>query len=79
MQHPHANVQIAMVGDAQIGKTSLMVKYVEGLFSQDYIQSLGIENLSMIFLVASLSLVSLSLLPSLTHSLPIYPCISYLW
>ena len=26
-----------------------MVKYVEGLFSQDYIQSLGIENLTMIF------------------------------
>jgi GTP-binding protein of the ras superfamily involved in termination of M-phase len=49
VQHPHANVQIAMVGDAQIGKTSLMVKYVEGLFSQDYIQSLGIENLTMIF------------------------------
>ena len=30
-----------MVGDAQIGKTSLMVKYVEGSFDEDYIQTLG--------------------------------------
>ena len=30
-----------MVGDAQIGKTSLMVKYVEGAFDEDYIQTLG--------------------------------------
>lgn len=30
-----------MVGDAQIGKTSLMVKYVEGNFDEDYIQTLG--------------------------------------
>jgi len=30
-----------MVGDAAIGKTSLMVKYVEGSFDEDYIQTLG--------------------------------------
>lgn len=30
-----------MLGDAQIGKTSLMVKYVEGTFDEDYIQTLG--------------------------------------
>jgi len=30
-----------MVGDSQIGKTSLMVKYVEGNFNEDYIQTLG--------------------------------------
>ena len=30
-----------MVGDAQIGKTSLMVKYVEGTFDEEYIQTLG--------------------------------------
>lgn len=30
-----------MVGDSQIGKTSLMVKYVEGGFDEDYIQTLG--------------------------------------
>lgn len=32
-----------MVGDAQIGKTSLMVKYVEGSFDEDYIQTLGVK------------------------------------
>ncbi|KAJ3473331.1 hypothetical protein NLG97_g10369 [Lecanicillium saksenae] len=33
----------AMVGDAQIGKTSLMVKYVEGSWDEDYIQTLGVN------------------------------------
>ena len=32
-----------MVGDAQTGKTSLMVKYVEGSFDEDYIQTLGVN------------------------------------
>jgi Gtp-binding protein of the ras superfamily involved in termination of M-phase len=32
-----------MVGEAQIGKTSLMVKYVEGTFDEDYIQTLGVN------------------------------------
>jgi GTPase SAR1 family protein len=32
-----------MVGDSQIGKTSLMVKYVEGSFDEDYIQTLGAQ------------------------------------
>ena len=32
-----------MVGDSQIGKTSLMVKYVEGSFDEDYIQTLGAD------------------------------------
>jgi GTPase SAR1 family protein len=34
-------LKVAMVGDPQIGKTSLMVKYVEGKFNEDYIQTLG--------------------------------------
>ena len=33
-----------MVGDSQIGKTSLMVKYVEGKFDEDYIETLGTEE-----------------------------------
>jgi len=36
-------VKIGMVGDAQIGKTSLMVKYVEGKFDSDYIETLGVN------------------------------------
>lgn len=36
-------IKVGMVGDAQIGKTSLMVKYVEGSWDEDYIQTLGID------------------------------------
>jgi len=36
-------VTVGMVGDSQIGKTSLMVKYVEGNFNEDYIQTLGVN------------------------------------
>lgn len=36
-------LKIALVGDSQVGKTSLMVKYVEGNFDEDYIQTLGIN------------------------------------
>mmetsp|Transcript_17803 Transcript_17803/g.35844 ORF Transcript_17803/g.35844 Transcript_17803/m.35844 type:complete len:216 (-) Transcript_17803:225-872(-) len=36
-------VKVGLVGDAQIGKTSLMVKYVEGSFDEDYIQTLGVN------------------------------------
>jgi hypothetical protein len=32
-------VKVGMVGDAQIGKTSLMVKYVEGTFDEDYVST----------------------------------------
>jgi GTP-binding protein of the ras superfamily involved in termination of M-phase len=38
-------IKVGMVGDAQIGKTSLMVKYVEGSWDEDYIQTLGAKNL----------------------------------
>ena len=37
--------QVGLVGDAQIGKTSLMVKYVEGSFDEDYIQTLGVVQI----------------------------------
>ena len=36
-------IKVGMVGDAQIGKTSLMVKYVEGQWDEDYIQTLGMS------------------------------------
>lgn len=36
-------IKVGMVGDAQIGKTSLMVKYVEGSWDEDYIQTLGMK------------------------------------
>ena len=37
-------IKVGMVGDSQIGKTSLMVKYVEGSFDEDYIQTLGAQS-----------------------------------
>lgn len=37
------NVKVGMVGDSQIGKTSLMVRYVDGEFNEDYIQTLGVN------------------------------------
>jgi len=36
-------VKVGMVGDSQVGKTSLMVKYVEGSFDEDFIQTLGVN------------------------------------
>ncbi|GAA5909948.1 hypothetical protein JCM6882_008410 [Rhodosporidiobolus microsporus] len=36
-------LKVGMVGDSQIGKTSLMVKYVEGSYDEDYIQTLGVN------------------------------------
>lgn len=36
-------VKVGMIGDGQIGKTSLMVKYVEGTFDEYYIQTLGVN------------------------------------
>lgn len=39
-------IKVGMVGDAQIGKTSLMVKYVEGSWDEDYIQTLGTNTIS---------------------------------
>jgi hypothetical protein len=40
-------IKVGMVGDAQIGKTSLMVKYVEGSWDEDYIQTLGTKHLKL--------------------------------
>lgn len=39
------DVQIGLVGDAQVGKTSLMVKYVQNIFDKEYTQTLGVNFL----------------------------------
>jgi len=36
-------LKVGMVGDAGIGKTSLMVRYIENSFDEDYIQTLGVN------------------------------------
>ncbi len=33
-------IKVGMVGDSEVGKTSLMVKYVENKFDEDYICTL---------------------------------------
>lgn len=43
-QNTSVVIKVGMVGDAQIGKTSLMVKYVEGSWDEDYIQTLGMQS-----------------------------------
>lgn len=43
-KNPSVVIKVGMVGDAQIGKTSLMVKYVEGSWDEDYIQTLGMQH-----------------------------------
>lgn len=42
-QKKNVVVKVGLVGEPQVGKTSLMVKYVEGSFSEDYIQTLGVS------------------------------------
>jgi len=34
-------IKVGMVGDSEVGKTSLMVQYVENKFDEDYICTLG--------------------------------------
>jgi len=36
-------VKVGLIGDVETGKTSIMVKYVEGIFDQDYIETLGVN------------------------------------
>ena len=45
-------IKVGMVGDSQIGKTSLMVKYVEGSFDEDYIQTLGESSVLLVYLLS---------------------------
>jgi GTP-binding protein of the ras superfamily involved in termination of M-phase len=34
-------IKIGIVGDTETGKTSLMIKYVENKFDEDYIMTIG--------------------------------------
>lgn len=39
------NLKVGLVGNAQVGKTTLMCKYVNSSFDDEYIQTLGIHHL----------------------------------
>ena len=40
-------LKVGMIGDSAIGKTSLMVKYVEHTFDEDYVSTLGNDNICL--------------------------------
>lgn len=52
-------LKVGLIGDSQIGKTSLMVKYVEGLFDEDYIQTLGVNFMDKKILIRSTNITFL--------------------
>ena len=39
---PAPLVKVALLGDSQVGKTSLMVRYVEGTFDSTQLQTQGL-------------------------------------
>ncbi|XP_063933251.1 uncharacterized protein LOC135145053 [Zophobas morio] len=39
----HVVVKVGMIGDAQVGKTCLMVKYVDSIFDEEYVNTLGVN------------------------------------
>ena len=36
-------IKVGMLGDTQIGKTTLMVKYIDDTYDEDFIETLGIN------------------------------------
>ena len=45
MSEAAITVKIALIGSSMVGKTTLMVKYCKGTFSEDYIATLGVQFL----------------------------------
>merc|ERR1719244_1302958 len=56
-------VKVAIVGDSQIGKTTLMVKYIEDKFDEEFIETLGLNVMEKSFemknCIANLSIYDL--------------------
>jgi GTP-binding protein of the ras superfamily involved in termination of M-phase len=42
---PQVSVKVALIGSSTVGKTTLMVKYCKGTFTEDYIATLGVQFL----------------------------------
>lgn len=63
-------VKVALVGDSQVGKTSLMVRYVEGGFDETQLQTQGTTSANTQALTLALDL-TLTLILTLTLSLSV--------
>ncbi|QEU62014.1 Tem1 [Kluyveromyces lactis] len=50
-------VKVGLIGDAQVGKTSLMVKYVQNVFDEEYTQTLGVHYLERKVVLGSTDVV----------------------
>lgn len=50
-------LQIGIIGDAQVGKTSLMVKYVQDIYNKEYTQTLGVNFLKKTIRLGSTDIV----------------------
>ena len=51
-----------MVGDAAVGKTSFMARFVDGTFAEDYVETLGVNYMNKTIkfrtFISSLSLLT---------------------
>jgi len=52
----HFLVKVGMIGESQVGKTSLMVKYVEDKFDKDYISTLGVNFMEKTVMLRKLTI-----------------------
>ena len=39
-------IKVTMVGDAAVGKTSFMARFVDGTFAEDYVETLGVNYMN---------------------------------
>jgi len=52
----HYLVKVGMIGESQVGKTSLMVKYVEDKFDREYISTLGVNFMEKTVMLRKLTI-----------------------
>ncbi|KAJ8660092.1 septum-promoting GTP-binding protein 1 [Lichtheimia ornata] len=50
-------LKTGIVGDTNIGKTSLMVKYAEGIFDPEYIQTLGVNFMEKSIIIRNTEII----------------------
>jgi len=52
----HILVKVGMIGESQTGKTSLMVRYVQNRFAEDYMETLGVNYMNVNFMEKTIKL-----------------------